>query len=90
MNKWMKYAAALMCMLFAFSAAGEESAMFTVSDDVIKPAYDLPAGFVYVQDVIPDVIQEIRYAGTHNFTGAVVDGYEAPFAIMTEKAAEKR
>lgn len=55
----------------------------------IQSAYDLPEGFVYVRDVIPDVIEEIRYAGTHNFTGNVVEGYEAPFAIMTKEAAEK-
>ena len=55
----------------------------------VTPARDLPQGFVYVQDLIPDVIQEIRYASNHNFTGTVVDGYEAPFAIMTKEAAEK-
>lgn len=63
--------------------------MFVVSDEQLTPAYDLPDGFVYVQDIIPDVVQEIRYAGTHNFTGAIVDGYEAPFAIMTKEAAQK-
>lgn len=53
------------------------------------PAHELPEGFVYVHEVIPDVILDIRYAGVYNFVGDVIDGYEAPFAILTENAAEK-
>ena len=79
-------AALALCVLLALGALGEERDM-TVSDAPLSPAYDLPEGFVYVQDVIEDVIQEVRYAGRHNFTGTVVDGYEEPLAIMTEKAA---
>lgn len=47
----------------------------------------LPDGFVYVADVIPDVLLDIRYYGTNNFMGARADGYEAPVAILTEEAA---
>lgn len=91
MKNKMKYVvwAAVACMLLVCPALGEEWDLFVVSDEMVKPAYDLPEGFAYVQDVIPDVIQEIRYAGAHNFTGGIVDGYEAPFAIMTREAAEK-
>lgn len=53
------------------------------------PAHALPDGFCYVHEVIGDVILDIRYAGTHNFVGDVIDGYEAPYAIMTVQAAEK-
>ena len=53
------------------------------------PARELPEGFCYVHEVIPDVILDIRYAGTHNFVGDVIDGYEAPYAILTVEAAEK-
>lgn len=48
----------------------------------------IPQGFVLISDVIPDVIQEIRYHSTYNFTGARIDGYEAPVAIITREAAE--
>lgn len=48
----------------------------------------LPDGFCYVQDVIPDVILDIRYAGEHNFTGTVIDGYVDNTAILTKEAAE--
>lgn len=51
--------------------------------------YTLPAGFVYVADLIPDVILEMRYASDHNFVGNVIPGYEANVAILTREAAEK-
>lgn len=47
----------------------------------------MPEDFTLVADVVPDVIQEIRYYSTYNFVGARIDGYEAPVAIMTRKAA---
>lgn len=59
------------------------------AEDAAQPAYELPDGFCYVHDLIPDVILDIRYAGTHNFVGDVIDGYEAPYAILTLEAAEK-
>ena len=48
----------------------------------------LPEGFVLVSDVVPDVIQEIRYYSTYNFVGRRIDGYETPVAILTRQAAE--
>ena len=52
-----------------------------------EPAHELPEGFCYVHEMIDDVILDIRYAGTHNFVGDVIDGYEAPYAILTNEAA---
>ena len=85
MNKWIVLMAVL--VLFTGAAVGEEVQMEVVQAP--QPAYELPEGFVYMRDVIPDMIEEVRYATTHNFTGTVVDGYEAPFIIMTKEAAEK-
>ena len=48
----------------------------------------LPEGFVYIDEVIPDVIYDIRYAGNHNFIGKPIAGYEKPQAILSEPAAE--
>ncbi len=48
----------------------------------------LPEGFVYVRDLIPDCIEQMRYAGEDNFVGTVVDGYLAPRAVLTREAAE--
>ncbi len=46
----------------------------------------LPDGFVYVEDVIPNIILDIRYYTESNFTGRPLKGYEAPRAILTEAA----
>ena len=47
-----------------------------------------PEDFVQVADVVPDVIQEIRYYSTYNFIGDRVDGYERPQAMITRRAAQ--
>ena len=52
------------------------------------PAMPPHDGFVYVTEVIPDVILDMRYYGTNNFVGARVDGYESPVALLTVEAAE--
>ena len=51
------------------------------------PAAD-SSDFVNVTDVVPDVILEIRYFGTYNFVGRRIDGYEAPTALLTRRAAD--
>ena len=58
-----------------------------IYDAAAEPAHELPEGFCYVHELIDDVILDMRYAGTHNFVGDVIDGYEAPYAIMTVEAA---
>ena len=45
------------------------------------------AGFVLLSDVVPHIVQEIRYFSTFNFVGDRVDGYEEPIALMTREAA---
>jgi D-alanyl-D-alanine dipeptidase len=51
-------------------------------------AEPLPAGFVYLRDVDPTIVQEMRYAGAGNFVGRAVDGYEAGECILLKAAAE--
>jgi D-alanyl-D-alanine dipeptidase len=48
---------------------------------------ELPAGFAYLADIDPTIIQDIRYAGPHNFIGRPAAGYEAAECVLTEKAA---
>ncbi len=48
---------------------------------------ELPDGFVYLSDVDPSIIQDIRYASAHNFVGRRIDGYDAPQCILTKQAA---
>jgi D-alanyl-D-alanine dipeptidase len=54
---------------------------------VAARAEGLPAGFVNVDDVIPEIVLEIRYYSDDNFTGRRVTGYENPAGILTEQAA---
>jgi D-alanyl-D-alanine dipeptidase len=51
-------------------------------------AQGLPQDFVYLRDVAPSILQDMRYAGPNNFTGKPVPGYEAPECILKRGAAE--
>ena len=44
-------------------------------------------GFVYVSNIIPDLVVDLRYFTTNNFMGMKVDGYEANVAILSKAAA---
>ncbi len=46
-----------------------------------------PSGFVLLSDVLPEIVQEIRYFSTYNFIGDRIDGYEEPVALLTREAA---
>jgi D-alanyl-D-alanine dipeptidase len=45
------------------------------------------AGLVDVSQSIPDAVLDIRYAGSNNFVGAPIDGYEAPKCLLLEAPA---
>lgn len=47
----------------------------------------LPHPLVYLRDVAPSIIQDIRYATANNFSGAPVPGYEAAECILTRRTA---
>jgi len=64
--------AAASLLCFRFSAAAQAA---------------LPDGFVYLSDIDPGIIQDIRYYGSHNFVGRRIDGYNAPECILTKQAA---
>ena len=48
----------------------------------------LPDGFVYVEDIIPDIKIELRYITTNNFIGKPIDGYKATKLILTLNATQ--
>jgi D-alanyl-D-alanine dipeptidase len=50
-------------------------------------AQERPAAFVDAATVVPGLIVEMRYAGSHNFVGRPIDGYEAPRCLLTKPAA---
>jgi len=47
----------------------------------------LPAGFVYVDQVVPEIRAELNYRLADNFVGTTVDGYAGARAILTQQAA---
>jgi D-alanyl-D-alanine dipeptidase len=60
------------------------SAAAQVSQARLPP---LPPPLVRLSDVDPTIVQDLRYAGARNFTGAKVDGYEAGICILTASTA---
>src|SRR5438309_4505362 len=48
----------------------------------------LPRGFVYLRDIDPTIVQDIRYAGSHNFVGRPIKGYLAAECILSISAAD--
>jgi D-alanyl-D-alanine dipeptidase len=54
----------------------------------IGPAQPMPDNFVDALAVIPELMVDMRYAGTDNFLGRRVDGYEAPVCLLTRDAAK--
>ena len=42
----------------------------------------LAGGFVYLRDVDPSIIQDIRYAGINNFMGRPIEGYGAAECVV--------
>jgi D-alanyl-D-alanine dipeptidase len=45
-------------------------------------AQALPAGFAYLRDIDPTILQDIRYAGVNNFVGRPLAGYGAAECVV--------
>jgi D-alanyl-D-alanine dipeptidase len=67
---------ALFAVLLAMSCGGAATAQ------------DRPAGFVDAASVVPGLVVDMRYAGSHNFVGRPIDGYMAPRCLVTRQAAD--
>ncbi len=50
-------------------------------------AQNLPGGFVFLRDIDPTIIQDIRYAGSNNFVGRPLRGYEAAECVVKRRVA---
>jgi D-alanyl-D-alanine dipeptidase len=49
--------------------------------------FAIPSDFVYLSQYDPSILQDIRYAGYHNFVGRPIAGYETNECILTKAAA---
>jgi zinc D-Ala-D-Ala dipeptidase len=50
-------------------------------------AQDRRSAFVDAATLVPGLVADMRYAGSHNFVGRPVDGYLAPHCLLTQAAA---
>jgi D-alanyl-D-alanine dipeptidase len=50
-------------------------------------AQTLPGGFVYLGDIDPTIIQDIRYAKANNFMGRPLEGYDAAECVVKPSVA---
>ena len=69
-------------------ALEQPAANADVQPEAAKADPPVPADFVLLADVCPDIIQEIRYYTTYNFVGERIPGYERPVAYLTRQAAD--
>ena len=70
--------------LFATACATQQTSAPTISPATTPAEADL----VDIRSLVPDIDLDMRYAGANNFTGAPVDGYEAPKCFLLRPAAE--
>jgi D-alanyl-D-alanine dipeptidase len=79
MSAFGRYRGLLACSFFLWLGFGMNDSAFS---------QNLPNGFVYVDQVVPDIRTELRYRFADNFIGATVDGYVGERAILTQPAAQ--
>jgi len=60
---------------------------FLLNNLPFNPNGNLPDSFVYLHDVIPDIIMDLRYFSSDNFVGDTIDGYYADKCIISMEAA---
>jgi D-alanyl-D-alanine dipeptidase len=60
-------------------------ALFVVIAAASAHAQGLPDGFVFLRDIDPTIIQDIRYATSNNFMGRPIAGYGAGECVVTRE-----
>jgi|GEM_PF-1434286 len=61
----------------------------SVEGPVTSPATTAEAaGLVDIRALVPDIAEDIKYAGSGNFVGVPVDGYTAPRCFLLRPAAD--
>jgi D-alanyl-D-alanine dipeptidase len=65
--------------------------LLAVSAAAVAPAHvqALPTDFVYLRDIDPSIVQDIRYATSNNFTGHRLVGYDAAECVVKREVAAK-
>ena len=76
------FALALAGLLLANHAAADSTPVLSTATTTTQ------AGLVDIRLLVPDIAEDIKYAGSDNFVGAPVDGYLAPKCFLVRPAAE--
>jgi len=75
----------MMCIALCAVAAGLQAQ----APSAVSPATTMgEAGMVDIRSLVPDMAEDIKYAGSDNFTGAPVDGYRATKCFLLRPATE--
>ncbi len=61
--------------------------LFLLAFSCSRNKNDLPEGFVYLKEHIPDIVIDLRYFSSDNFIGDTIDGYESGNCIISYDAA---
>jgi zinc D-Ala-D-Ala dipeptidase len=69
-------------MITLLSALAALAALIAPANALQRAAVLIDAG-----TVVPGLVADIRYAGSHNFVGRPIDGYRAPRCLLTQSAA---
>jgi D-alanyl-D-alanine dipeptidase len=78
----LRIAAAALAVLVALAHLEAQA------QDPPAPPGPFPDPLVYLRDIDPGILQDIRYAGPDNFTGRPVPGYAAGECVLLREAAE--
>jgi zinc D-Ala-D-Ala dipeptidase len=62
---------------------------FGLSGPQTVNAQALPGGFVYLRDIEPGIIQDMRYATSNNFVGRPLSGYGAGECVVKREVAQR-
>ncbi|HEY0220169.1 MAG TPA: M15 family metallopeptidase [Afipia sp.] len=54
-----------------------------IAEPCLGAGKSLPGDFVYLRDIDPSIVQDMRYATANNFVGHRLNGYEAGECIVT-------
>jgi D-alanyl-D-alanine dipeptidase len=52
-------------------------------------AQPMPGGFAYLRDIDPSILQDVRYAGSNNFVGRPLAGYQAAECVVKREVGLK-
>ena len=77
-----------LALLAALSVAACSTTVPAPAPVVSDAATFAQAGLVDIRSLLPDIAEDIRYAGADNFVGVRIDGYLAPRCFLRESSAQ--